>query len=102
MSAHIVSTSLSLRAIYSPPAADSLATRCVLPQLDRHHRAFIALSPFLTIASADRHGRPDVSPRGDLAGFVTVADARTLVIPDRPGNRKMLTLTNIWRTRRSR
>jgi PPOX class probable FMN-dependent enzyme len=95
MSAHTVSTLAGLRAIYPPPPENSLATRCVLEHLDRHHRAFIALSPFLTIASADRHGTPDVSPRGDLTGFVTVLDARTLVIPDRPGNKKMLTLTNI-------
>ena len=77
------------------PAPDSLATRCVLPHLDRHHRAFIALSPFLTIASSDRQGGPDVSPRGDVPGFVAVSDARTLVIPDRPGNKKLLTLTNV-------
>ena len=95
MSAHTVSSLAGLRAIYPPPAANSLATRCVLQHLDQHHRAFIALSPFLTIASADRHGTPDVSPRGDLPGFVTVPDAHTLVIPDRPGNKKMLTLTNI-------
>jgi predicted pyridoxine 5'-phosphate oxidase superfamily flavin-nucleotide-binding protein len=31
------------------------------PQLHRHHRAFIALSPFPVIASADRQGVPDVS-----------------------------------------
>jgi PPOX class probable FMN-dependent enzyme len=95
MSAHAVSTVAGLRAIYPPPPANSLATRCVLQHLDRHHRAFIAVSPFLTIASADQHGAPDVSPRGDLPGFVTVLDARTLVIPDRPGNKKLLTLTNI-------
>jgi hypothetical protein len=47
------------------------------------------------IASADRQGAPDVSPRGDLPGFVAVLDAHTLVIPDRPGNKKLLTLTNI-------
>ena len=92
---HGVSTLEGLRAIYPLPAPDSLATRCVLPHLDRHHRAFIALSPFLTIASSDRQGGPDVSPRGDVPGFVAVSDARTLVIPDRPGNKKLLTLTNV-------
>jgi len=99
MSAHIVSTLEGLRAIYPPPPADSIATRCVFSHLDRHHRAFIALSPFLTIASADRHGTPDVSPRGDMPGFVSVPDARTLVIPDRPGNKKLLTLTNVLENR---
>lgn len=95
MLSHSVSTLEGLRAMYPPPPANSMATRCVLQHLDRHHRAFIALSPFLTIASADQHGMPDVSPRGDLPGFVAVPDAHTLVIPDRPGNKKLLTLTNI-------
>jgi PPOX class probable FMN-dependent enzyme len=95
MFSHSVSTLAGLRAIYPPPPANSLATRCILQHLDRHHCAFIALSPFLTIASADQHGVPDVSPRGDLPGFVAVIDAHTLVIPDRPGNKKLVTLTNI-------
>jgi PPOX class probable FMN-dependent enzyme len=95
MPSHSVSTLADLRTIYPPPPADSLAARCVLQHLDRHHRAFIAFSPFLTIASADQYGMPDVSPRGDLPGFVAVLDAHTLLIPDRPGNKKLVTLTNI-------
>jgi uncharacterized protein len=95
MPMHTISDVAALRALYPPPAANSMATRCVFQQLDPHHRAFIALSPFLTIASSDRSGGPDVSPRGDLPGFVAVLDAHTLVVPDRPGNKKMLTLINI-------
>jgi PPOX class probable FMN-dependent enzyme len=38
---------------------------------------------------------PDVSPRGDLPGFVAVLDEHTLVLPDRPGNKKLVTLSNI-------
>jgi len=53
----------------------------------RHHRGFIALSPFVVIASANRDGAPDVSPRGDLPGFAAVLDDRTIVLPDRPGTR---------------
>jgi uncharacterized protein len=95
MTSHLVSNLTGLRAMYPPPPPNSLATRCVLEHLDHHHRAFIALSPFLTIASADQQGMPDVSPRGDLPGFVAVTDGHTLVIPDRPGNKKLVTLTNI-------
>src|ERR1700680_2814434 len=84
-----------LREVYGSLPANSLATRLVFPQLDRHHRAFIALSPFVVVASADRQGAPDVSPRGDLPGFVAVLDDRTLMIPDRPGKKKLLTMTNI-------
>jgi predicted pyridoxine 5'-phosphate oxidase superfamily flavin-nucleotide-binding protein len=95
MDTHGIDTLAGLRDIYGPLPANSLAMRIVFPQLHRHHRAFIALSPFLVIASADRRGVPDVSPRGDLPGFVAVLDDRTLVIPDRPGNKKLLTMTNV-------
>ena len=37
----------------------------------------------------------DVSPKGDPAGFVQVMDSKTLLIPDRPGNRRGDTLSNI-------
>jgi PPOX class probable FMN-dependent enzyme len=47
------------------------------------------------IGSADGQGTADVSPRGDHPGFVQVLDDRTLVIPDRPGNRRVDTLTNL-------
>jgi PPOX class probable FMN-dependent enzyme len=95
MSAHTISSIETLREIYGSPPPDSLAVRCVLPGLDTHHRAFIALSPFLVLASADAQGMTDVSPRGDLPGFVAVLDEHTLLIPDRPGNRKLVTLSNI-------
>jgi predicted pyridoxine 5'-phosphate oxidase superfamily flavin-nucleotide-binding protein len=95
MSAHAISSIETLREVYGSPPPDSLAVRCVLPGLDTHHRAFIALSPFLVMASADAQGMTDVSPRGDLPGFVAVLDEHTLLIPDRPGNKKLVTLSNI-------
>ena len=95
MSTHTISSIENLRAIYGSPPADSLAVRCVLSGLDQHHRAFIALSPFLVMASADAQGMTDVSPRGDLPGFVVVLDEHTLLLPDRPGNKKLVTLSNI-------
>ncbi len=58
-------------------------------------RQFIEASPFLCIATASPDGRCDVSPRGDPAGFVRILDQRTLLIPDRPGNRIADTLRNI-------
>ena len=57
-------------------------------ELDTHCRAFIALSPFVLIATANSRGRCDVSPKGDAPGFVHVLDAKHLVIPDRPGNKR--------------
>lgn len=56
---------------------------------------FIERSPFLCIASASVDGGLDVSPRGDPAGFVRILDDRTLLLPERPGNRLADTLTNL-------
>jgi uncharacterized protein len=95
MDEHGIGTVEQLREIYGALPANSLAARIVFSRLHQHHRAFIALSPFVVIASANRHGAPDVSPRGDLPGFVAVLDDLTLVLPDRPGNKKLLTLQNL-------
>jgi PPOX class probable FMN-dependent enzyme len=95
VSANDIRTIEDLREVYGFPPADSAAVRIVLPSLHKHHQAFIALSPFVIIASADAQGRPDVSPKGDLPGFVVVPDEHALLIPDRPGNKKLLTLSNI-------
>ena len=95
MTNQTISTLMDLRTLYGTPPADSLAVRCVLTRLDKHHKAFIALSPFVVIASANSQGLPDVSPRGDLPGFVAIPDDHTLLVPDRPGNKKLETLSNI-------
>ena len=36
-----------------------------------------------------------MSPRGDPPGFVRVLDDRTVLLPERPGNRLADTLTNL-------
>jgi uncharacterized protein len=66
-----------------------------LARLDVHCRAFIARSPFVVMSTADGAGRCDVSPKGDRPGFVLLLDDETLVIPDRPGNRRFDSLRNI-------
>jgi uncharacterized protein len=58
-------------------------------------RQFVERSPFVCIATGRPDGGLDVSPRGDPAGFVRVLDDRTLLLPDRPGNRLADTLTNL-------
>jgi PPOX class probable FMN-dependent enzyme len=58
-------------------------------------RQFIERAPFVCIATAAADGSCDVSPRGDPAGFVRILDERTLLIPDRPGNRIADSLRNI-------
>lgn len=66
-----------------------------IPHLDWHCREIIKRSPFLCLATANADGQADVSPRGDPAGFVTVLDDKTLLIPDRPGNNRLDSMSNI-------
>ncbi len=74
------------------PAPNSLAkeSATILPT----HALVIASSPFCVISTVGDGGL-DQSPRGDLPGFVTVRDERTLVVPDRRGNNRLDTLRNI-------
>lgn len=56
---------------------------------------FIRRSPFLLLATSDAQGNLDVSPKGDGPGFVAIEDERTLLIPDRQGNKLVFGLQNI-------
>lgn len=56
---------------------------------------FIRRSPFLLLATSDAQGNLDVSPKGDGPGFVAVEDERTLLVPDRAGNKLIFGLQNI-------
>jgi len=89
----VVSDEAGLRGLYKPPM--ELAVLKQLDRLDAHCRNFLAHSPFVVIGST-RPGRgTDVSPRGDAPGFARVLDDHTIVIPDRPGNNRLDTLSNI-------
>ena len=89
-----IDTMAKLRKIYPPPAAR--AGLKVLDHLDSHCRKFIALSPFYVISSARADGRSDASPRGDPpSSLAHVLDDKTLLLPDRPGNRQVDTLMNL-------
>ncbi|MEO1194404.1 MAG: pyridoxamine 5'-phosphate oxidase family protein [Pseudomonadota bacterium] len=72
-----------------------LAIKKELRGIDRYARDFIARSPFLCLATHNAEGKADVSPRGDPPGFVQVLDEKTLAIPDRPGNNRLDSLSNI-------
>ena len=89
----MVKTHEDLRAHFGK--VSPLAEKKVLHHLDRFCRDFIALSPFLVLASSDGKGNADASPRGDAPGFVAVLDEKTLLIPDRRGNNRVDTFSNI-------
>jgi uncharacterized protein len=74
-----------------------LVCRKISTQLHESTKPFIVLSPFVCIATASIDGGCDVSPRGDAAGFVRILDDKTLLLPERPGNRLADSLRNIVR-----
>ena len=89
----IITSEEQLRETLGYPS--EIVTRKTISYIDEHCRSFIEKSPFITIATSDSEGNMDVSPKGDPAGFVKILDEKTLAIPDRPGNAKADTLSNI-------
>ena len=86
-------TRADVRDLFGQPS--ELAAKKQLSRLDRHARAFIALSPFVVVASSDGEGRADATPRGDAPGFVQVLDEKRLLMPDRRGNNRVDTFLNV-------
>ena len=82
-----------LREIVGSPS--ELVAGKVADRLNHLTRQFVERSPFLCVATADPDGGLDVSPRGDPAGFARILDERTLLLPERPGNKLADTLTNL-------
>ena len=61
----------------------------VQPRLAPLHRQWIAASPFCVVATSSAGGGGvDASPKGDPAGLAHVLDDSTVVIPERPGNKR--------------
>lgn len=80
--------------IYRQPG--KLVIDKALANVDKHGKAFIALSPFCVVSSAGPDGSMDVSPRGGEPGFAHVSeDGQTIHLPDRPGNNRLDTLRNL-------
>ena len=77
------------------PGDRGLAEHKEIDHIDDVCRRYIAVSPFVVIATRGPDGLLDVSPKGDPAGFVHVLDENTLAIPDRPGNNRLDTLENV-------
>jgi len=81
-----------LEALYGSPGL--AATVKVTPGLTPAYRAFIARSRFCVLSTVGPEGT-DGSPRGDDGPVVTIADDRTLLMPDWRGNNRMDSLRNI-------
>lgn len=89
-----IDTIEELEALYGTPVPTSLAKE--VNHISPQYRALIEASPFVALATGGPEGL-DCSPRGDMAGFVRIADETTVMIPDRRGNNRVDSLRNIVR-----
>ena len=88
-----VTTKEHLRSFYDEPSL--LSQQKFMDTLDEHCQTMIRLSPFVCIATIAEDGSLDVSPRGDPPGSIQVLDPSHLLLPDRRGNNRLDTLTNL-------
>lgn len=88
-----ITTTAELRRLYGEPSQIVLDKE--IDRLDRHCRTLLSLASYYVIASRGADGYCDATPRGDAVGALHIADDRTLVLPDWPGNRRLDTLTNL-------
>jgi len=93
--AHDLTDEAALRRLYSTGPGDTSLVK-VADHVHPLYRPYIEASPFAVLATVGEHGL-DTSPRGDAPGFVTVADEKTLLLPDRRGNQRIDSLRNIAR-----
>ena len=90
---HDLASVEALRRVYPEPESPATLDK----EADHIHpvyRPFIEAAPFAVLATRGPHGL-DTSPRGDGPGFVQVADAHTLLLPDRRGNQRIDSLRNL-------
>ena len=66
--------------------ADRLEKVDLLAEFTDEHKAIFEAAPMFFLATADAQGRPDVSYKGGLPGFVRVLGRSTLAFPDYNGN----------------
>lgn len=91
-----IETLEQLRTRYASPKGRPLTKQ--MDRLEKHCRHFISLSPFLILSSSAMGQMHDASPRGEGPGFVKVLDDHRIAIPDRPGNNRLDTYSNIIET----
>jgi uncharacterized protein len=90
---HVITSEAELRAVIGHPTP--LVCQKLSDRLNDLTRQFVEAAPFVCLATSTPAGDCDVSPRGDTAGFVRILDERTLLVPERPGNKLADTLVNL-------
>ncbi|HYJ19418.1 MAG TPA: MSMEG_1061 family FMN-dependent PPOX-type flavoprotein [Burkholderiales bacterium] len=88
-----IESTAALRKLLGSPS--ELVPYKIHRELNARAMEFIGKSPMLMLSTADAGGHATVSPKGDPAGFVRVENDRTLLIPERKGNKLIFTLQNI-------
>lgn len=88
-----IETLEQLRTVYAQPS--ELVMKKSIPQLEKHCRRIISLSPMVMVGTSDANGGQDVTPRGGEPGWVHVIDDKTIALPDWPGNNRLDTLRNL-------
>lgn len=83
-----ITTEEELHEVLGGHATGRAATK-VRPKLHPLQIEWLKASPFCVIATSDALGNCDASPKGDPAGqLIHVIDERTIVIAERPGNKR--------------
>ena len=83
-----ITTEEELRATLGGGPSGRAATK-VRPKLHPLQMEWLKASPFCVVATSDAEGNCDASPKGDPAGhLIHVLDERTIVIAERPGNKR--------------
>ncbi len=90
---HIVSTEAEIREVLGD-VLYSQDTKCI-DHIDEHCRVWIERSTFVVLSTVNKSGQIDVAPKGDPSGSWKVLDPHTIAIPDRLGNNRADTFTNI-------
>lgn len=88
-----IATIAQLEALVGQPKHTSVAKES--EAMTPLEQAFIRASPFHLLATSHSDGTCDVSPRGDPPGSVHVLCDRTLILPERAGNKRVDSLRNI-------
>ncbi|MBU8905405.1 MSMEG_1061 family FMN-dependent PPOX-type flavoprotein [Desertibacillus haloalkaliphilus] len=91
--ANAITSEEELREIIGHP--HQLVLKKSISFIDEKCKVFISTSPLLFLSTSDSHGKCDVSPRGDLPGSIKILNNKQLVIPDRPGNKRLDSILNI-------
>ncbi len=90
---NLITSTQELRELVGEPGV--IARDKQIDFIDQHCATIIKASPMLMLATTNAKGQTDVSPRGDAPGFVQVLDSKHLAIPERTGNNRVDSLTNI-------